>query len=213
MQELRLVRFDFSTPDLYTCTTSMELPSGTVDRVTAEHLSWYVRGTGRFQTSSEAWLEETQIRAYRDQGQWYFIPPQWAMQDKWEKIHYTEADFSRDRQDEIDVRNSPSSPIEITDLHAYMIRQFPSLRNVKFTLRNKTSKKVVALSVRIGIEGPEGYTEMDGPYQIKPKGFLTLEQDDTAYGDFCEGVWRREIVIRDVTFADGSKWQFKEPAR
>jgi hypothetical protein len=212
MKELRMVSFDRSTPDLYTCTTKMDLAAGTVDRVTAEQLSWYVRGTAGFQTSSETWLEVTQMRAYRDQGQWYFIPPQWAMQDKWEKIHYTEADFARDRRDEIDIRNSFSSPIEITDLHAYMDRKFPSLRNIKFTLRNKTTKKVVAISVRIGIEGLEGFTEMDGPYEIKPNGSLTLEQDDSAYGDFCAGVWKREIVVREAEFADGSKWKFKEPA-
>jgi hypothetical protein len=93
-----------------------------------------------------------------------------------------------------------------------MIRKFPSLRNIKFTLRNKTSKKVVAIRVRISIEGLEGFTEMDGPYQIKPNGSLTLEQDDSAYGDFCEGVWKREIVIREVEFANGLKWEFKEPA-
>ena len=211
MQELRLVSFDLSAPDLYTCTTKM-LPPGTVDRVTAEQLSWYVRGTARFQTSSETWQEVTQMRAYRDQGQWYFIPPQRSMQDQWEKIHYTEADFARDRRDEIEIRNSPSSPVEITDLHAHMNRKFPSLRNIKFTLRNKTSKKVVGISVRIGAEGVEGFTEMDGPYQIKPNGSLTLEQDDSAYGDFCEGVWQSKITVREVEFASGSKWELKEPA-
>ena len=151
------------------------------------------------------------MRAYRDQGQWYFIPPQQAMQHKWESIHYTDADFARDRRDEIDIRNSPSSPIEITDLHEYMMRKSPSLRNIKFTLRNKTSKKVVAISVRIGIKGVQGFSEMEGPYEIEPKGSLTLEDDDQAYGDFCEGVWKREIGMREVEFADGSKWEFKEP--
>ena len=33
MQELRMVSFDLLTPNLYTCTTKMELPPGTVDRV------------------------------------------------------------------------------------------------------------------------------------------------------------------------------------
>jgi hypothetical protein len=99
------------------------------------------------------------------------------------------------------------------DLHAYMNRRFPSLRNVKFTLRNKTSKEVVALSVRIDIEGQQGFSERDGPYRIKPKGFLTLEEDTSAYKDFGAGVWKREIVVRDVTFADSSKWEFKEPAQ
>jgi hypothetical protein len=135
------------------------------------------------------------------------------MQEKWKKIHYTEADFALDRRDEIDIRNSPTSPIEIIDLHAYMNRRFPSLRNVKFTLRNKTSKEVVALSLRIDIEGQQGFSEREGSYRIKPKGFLTLEEDTSAYVDFCAGVWKREIVVRDVTFADGSKWEFKEPAQ
>ena len=152
------------------------------------------------------------MRAYRDQGKWYFIPPQQAMQSKWESIHYIDADFARDRRDEIDIRNFPSSPIEITDLHAYMIRKFPSLQNIKFTLRNKTAKKIVAISVRIGIEGVQGFTEMEGPYEIKTKGSLTLEEDVPAYGDFCEGTWKREIVVRGVEFADGSKWEFKELA-
>jgi hypothetical protein len=211
MQEFRMVSFDRSTPELYTCTAKMGSPAGTVDRVTAEGLSWYVRGTGRFQTSSDSWLEQTQLKAYRDQGQWYFIPPQWAMQDKWEKIHYTEADFVRDRYDEINVPNPPSSPIEITGVHMHMNRQFPSLKDLKFVLRNKTSKRVVALSVRIGDES--GSTEMAGPYHISAKGLVTLEETVTAYGDFCNGVWKQPIIIRRVTFADGSEWEFKEPAK
>jgi hypothetical protein len=67
---------------------------------------------------------------------------------------------------------------------------------------------VVALSVRIGDKA--GFTEMDRPYHLEPKGNLTLEQSVAAYGDFCNGVWKQAIVIRDVSFADGSKWEFKE---
>lgn len=157
MQEVRLLDFDFSNPDLYTCSTKMELPAGTVARFAAEQLSWSLRGTARFQTSSEDWTEQTQVIAYRDQGQWYFIPPQSSMQmqSKWEKVHYTQADFARDRQEEIKIRNSPSSPVEITDVHVYMDRQFPSERNVHFKLRNKTSKKVIALRAN----------DFGGPYQ------------------------------------------------
>ena len=204
-----MVSFDLFTPDLYTCTTEMELPAGTVARVRAEQLSWYVRGTGRFQTSSEAWLQETQMRAYRDHSQWYFIPPQQQMQEKWEKIHYTEADFALDRRDEIEIPNPPSSPIEITDVHVYMDRQFPSLRNIKFKLRNKSSKKVVVLDIRTG--NKTGASEMAGPYQIKPTGYITLEQSVTAYGDFCDGPFKDAMVVKRVSFADGSEWQFKEP--
>ena len=44
---------------------------------------------------------------------------------------------------------------------------------------------------------------------IKPKGYLTHEDDVSAYGDFCDGVWKRAMVIDEVHFADGSKWKLK----
>jgi len=211
MREVRMLDFDFSMNDLSTCTTNFELPAGTVDRVAAEQLSWYVRGTARFQTSSDVWMEPTQVTAYRDRGQWYFIPPQQHIQDKWEKVHFTEGDFARDRQEEIDILNRPLSPIEISDVHVHMDRQFPSLRNVEFKLRNRTLKKVVGLTLRIGDD--EGATVMAGPYTIKAKGYLALEESVPAYADFCNGIRRHAMVVEDVSFADGSKWQFKEPAK
>jgi hypothetical protein len=153
-------------------------------------------------------MEQTQVTAYRDQGEWYFRPPQQHMQDKWERAHYTEGDFARDRQEEIDIPNRPSSPIEITDVHVHMDRQFPSIRNIEFKLRNKTSKKVVALSLRIGDEA--GAVTMAGPYEIRAKGYLALEESVSAYSDFCDGIRKHAMVIEDVSFADDSKWEFKQ---
>jgi hypothetical protein len=86
---------------------------------------------------------------------------------------------------------------------------------VGFILRNKTSKKVVALSVKIANETEEGAVAMSGPYQISPNGHLSLEQDVPdvpAYVDFCAGVWKSAIIITNVSFADGSKWEFNESA-
>lgn len=208
MQEVRMLDFDFSIHDLSTCSTEMELPAGTVARFAAGQLSWYLIGTGKFQTPSEAWAEQTKVIAYLDQGQWYFIPPQRDMQSKWEKTHYKEADFARDRLEEIEVQNSPSSPIEIADVHAYMDRQYPSQRNLHFKLRNKTSKKVIALSVRIGDKSGAAY--FSGPYQIAPKRYLALEESISAYGDFCDGIWKNAMDIEEVDFDDGSKWELKQ---
>ncbi len=151
---------------------------------------------------------QMQVVAYRDQGQWYFVPPQQHMEHLWERAHYKKRDFARDRPEEIEIRNSPSSPIEITDVHVYMDRQFPSERTVHFKLRNKTSKKVIALRARIGDES--GANDFGGPYQIAPKGYLALDEDFSAYGDFCNGVRQHSMVVREVDFADGSKWEFKQ---
>jgi hypothetical protein len=208
MQEVRMLAFDFSIQDLSTCSTKIDLPAGTVDRFEAEQLSWYLIGTGKFQTSSEAWMEQTRVVAYRDHGQWYFIPPQRDMQSKWGKVHYTLADFARDRREEVEIRNSPFSPVEITNVHVYMDRQYPSGRIVHFKLRNKTSKKVIALSMGIGDESGVAY--LGGPYRIAPKGYLALEDDFSVYSDFCDGIRRKHaMAIEEVDFSDGSKWEFK----
>jgi hypothetical protein len=216
MQEARMLDFDSSIQDPSICVTTekeMEPIGEIVDRFAAERSSWYLRGTGRFQTSLEDWLEQTNVIAYRDQGQWYFTPPQWQMQDKWEKAHYTEADFARDRRDEIEVRNSPSSPVEIIDVHAYINRRYPSLRNLTFKLRNKTPKKVTALTVWIHNETITGEEDLsEGP--IQPMGQLAEEDASfPVYIDFCEGVWKHTMLIKDVGFADGSKWLSKQPGK
>jgi hypothetical protein len=200
MEELRMLDFDFSTEDLSITTTAAGTHpiGGLVDRFTAERSSWHLKGTGRFQTSSESWMEETEVIAYRDQGQWYFIPAQARMQDKWEKAHYKESDFTRDRRDEVEVRNNPSAPVEISDVHAYMVRGYPAGRFVTFKLRNKTSKKVEAAFVNVGGGG-------GGP--IAPKGQRTAKDADfTAYVDFCDGMVKKRMFVEEVYFADGSEW-------
>jgi len=213
IQELRMVSFEFSPEDLWIRRAGDQVMpiGGLVDRFTAEQAEWHVKGLGRFQTSSESWMEQTELIAYRDQGQWYFVPPQQRMQDKWEKGHYTEADFRRDRKDEIEVSNPALAPIEITDVHVYMDRRYPSDRNIKFTLRNKTSKKVVALSVRIG--DAAGSTEMSGPYELGPKRHISFEKTEVpAYFDFCDGRFKNGMVVDWVSFVDGTTWALKEPA-
>jgi hypothetical protein len=209
------LNFDFSIQDLSICaTTSEEVESlgTTVNRFAAEQSSWFLRGAARFRTSSEEWVEQTQVIAYRDQSQWYFIPPQWRMQAKWEKVHYAEEDFARDRHDEIEVRNSPSSPVEITDVHAYMDRQYPDLRHMTFKLQNKMSKKITALTVWTHNETVAG-EHLLGEGPIAPKGELTeTDSGFSAYGDFCEGMYKQRMLIEDVDFADGSKWEFKPTA-
>ena len=55
MQEVRML--DFSTHDLFTCSTKLELPPGTVDRIAVEQLPWYLEGTARFQSSAKTWTD------------------------------------------------------------------------------------------------------------------------------------------------------------
>lgn len=215
MREVPMLDFDPSEhgPSISICTTTLkETPAeGTVPRFEAEELSWYLLGTARFHSASEDWIQETKVIAYRDKGQWYFTPPQWDMQDKWEKVHYTEADFARDYGDEIEVRNNPSSPVEITDVHADMDRRYPSNRNLRFGLRNLTSKKIVGVGVKITetTNGP-GEEDIQGPFGIEPNGRTSVQEGSTGYGDFCDGIPKSAMVVVRVDFADGSRWELKE---
>jgi hypothetical protein len=95
-----------------------------------------------------------------------------------------------------------------------MDSQFPSLRNISFKLRNLTPKKITWLSIKISMitNGP-GEVDMQGPYQIEPKGEITEEQSVAAYGDFCGGISKHTILVNGVHFAGGSKWELKEPAK
>jgi hypothetical protein len=213
MQEVRMLDFDFSTQNLFINTTfeEMEPIDGPVNRFAAERSPWHTRGTGRFQTSSESWMQQIEVIGYRDQGQWYFIPPQRWMQDKWERAHYTAADFATDRQAEIEVRNNPSSPVEITDLHVYMQSEHPSDRNISFKLRNKTSKKITVLTVSLH-EGDLGEELRVG--SIEAKGQLVeKDREFMAYDDFCDGIIKHTMFIQHVDFADGSRWEFQQPTK
>ena len=91
-----------------------------------------------------------------------------------------------------------------------MDRRYPSLRDITFKLRNKTSKKVVALSVRIGSKS--GFSGMSGPYELEAKGQISLEETVAAYRDFCSGLFKDAMLVEEVSFNDGTKWEFKEPA-
>ena len=66
MQEVRMRAFDFSTQNLSACTPeAVESATEAVMRPIAEQLSWYLIGTGTFQTSSEEWTEKAAVIAYR----------------------------------------------------------------------------------------------------------------------------------------------------
>lgn len=209
MQEVRMLDFDFSIQNLSACTRTLEQVGTPFARFEAGQLSWYATGTARFQTSSKEWREQTEIIAYRDQDQWYFTPPQWKMQHEWEKAHFTEADFALDRHEEYEILNSPSFPIEIMDVHAYLDREQPSIRNVSFKLRNKTAKQVRVVSVRIGDES--GAVDMGIPDHIAPQGDSAVQYVGvSAYSDFCaDGISKQSVAVEHVWFGDGSEWNLK----
>ena len=195
MQELPLVAFSFSFDGVMYSTEILSMPAGS--------RWWYLRGEGTFRRESGESKQQAQIVAYRDKGQWYFTPPNYD--DLWEKTKYSDADFAADRASEIDVVNDPQSPLEVAELHAFMKRRYPSLRDVQFTLRNKTDKAIKAFSVSIYTD--DGSSSYSAGAEIPPHGSHTAKTDYSAYVYYCDGIQKNRFQVDEVEFVDGTEWQ------
>jgi len=195
MQNLPLVAFSFSFDKVMFSTEILSMP--------ASLRWWYLTGEGTFRNQSGESKQQTQIVAYRDNGQWYFTPPNYD--DMWEKTKYSDADFAIDRASEIDLVNDPQSPLEVAELHSFMDKQYPSSRNVQFSLRNKTNKAIKAFSIALYTH--DGSTSYSAGAEIPPNGLHTAKTDFSAYPYFCEDAQRHRFQVEDVVFADGSEWQ------
>ena len=194
MQTSPLVGFSFSFEKVMFSTEILSMP--------AASRWWYLAGEGTFQRQSGEIKQETQLVAYRDNGRWYFTPPNYD--GRWEKSHTTEADFAIDRADEIKVENNSRCPLEIRDVHVFMDRKFPSLRDLKFTLQNRTPKRVRGFTVRL-YEG-KGSTSHSAGREIEPHAAVEEKMDSSAYVYFCDGIKKKRFVVESVWFADGSEW-------
>jgi len=122
----------------------------------------------------------------------------------WEKTHITEVDFSTDHADEIEIENNPKCPLEIRNVHVFMKKEYPSLRDVKFVLHNRTKKKVGGFTVRL--YDTKGSVTYSAGHEIEPNAELQEKTDSSAYVYFCDGVQKQRLVVEKVRFVDGSEW-------
>jgi hypothetical protein len=164
---------------------------------------WYLVGEAVFKTKSGEQKQEAAVVAYRDKGEWYFTPPNFD--EYWEKTHVTEADLSADHADEIEIQVTSTSPLEIIELHAFLDKQYHSLRNLTFKLRNRTNKRVIAFTVSVCSGG--GCSEYSAGHEIQPGSSREEKTDSSRYVYFCDGVTKDKITVESVAFADGSEWR------
>jgi hypothetical protein len=138
---------------------------------------WFIGGDAVFKTESGEKKTQIAFTAYRNQGQWYFTPPN--IDASWEKTHLTEADLSADYADEIAVHRTPTCPLEFVDLHATLDKQFPSTRNLTFKLRNRSTKKVTGYTLRLYTKG--GDQTYSTSNEIQPGSSRDEKMDSTRY--------------------------------
>ena len=164
---------------------------------------WDLIGEAMFKTPATGeHKSQSKVTAYRDKGEWYFSPPNYD--SYWLKAHLTEADLAVDRADEIEIEDTASSPIEISDVHAFIDKEYRSLLRVTFKLKNRTSKKVSAFSVLFYDGG--GSVEYSAPHAIEPGGATDEKETVSRWVYFCDGVTRNKFVVDSVSFTDGTEW-------
>ena len=85
-----------------------------------------------------------------------------------------------------------------------MQTKYPSLRDVKFTLQNRTAKMVKGFTVRL--YDNKGSVTYSAGHQIEPNAAVQEKMDSSAYAYFCDGIQKQRFVVENVQFGDGSEW-------
>jgi hypothetical protein len=165
---------------------------------------WFLTGLGEFKKSSGIVRRPATVVAYRDQGEWYFTPPNYD--DEWEESHVTPDDRIADYSSEIQVDLHPGCPLAVRDLQVHMHNKFLSLRVMTYALVNNSRKRVTGYTLQLLREG--GSITAGLPTTIDPGTVSRHEKPLTysAYSYWCDGVSRHRFIIDSVDFADGSKW-------
>src|SRR4051812_45536590 len=78
---------------------------------------WVLRGDAFFETTEGEKRQSFAIKVYRYQDEWYFVTD---YDPDWDKVLLTKARLKADYADEILVRNETTSPLQISDLHAFI---------------------------------------------------------------------------------------------
>jgi hypothetical protein len=172
---------------------------------------WFVGGDAVLKIDGAERKGQISFIAYRESGQWYFTPPN--IDEYWEKSHLTDEDRSADYADEILIHRTPNCPIKITDLHAYLDKTYPSIRNLTFKLKNDSAKQITGYTLRLYIKG--GDVIYGAGNRIEPGASRDEKMDSTRYSYLCEGIRKDNLIVDEVDFSDGSAWRLpraKKPA-
>lgn len=162
---------------------------------------WYLFGDAVFGGNSPG-KQSSSVVAYRDKGEWYFTPPNFD--DSWAKTHTTKSELAADHLNEVEIERTPDSPLDVLDLHVFIDTEYFSLRNVKFKLRNNTTKTVTAFNVTLSTD--DGSSSLSTPRTIDPGDASEVAMSSSRYVYFCDGVDQDKLVVDSVSFADGSEW-------
>ena len=175
--------------------------------VPLDRRSWDLDGEAVFRTATGEQKSRATLNAYRDQGTWYFSPPD--LDDYWLTRHLTERDFAVDRTNEIEIEDLTESPLEIADVYAHLQKHSPTLLAVSFKLKNRANKKIQSFRVRFS--NKSGGVEHAAGHGLEPGQFVNENETMSRYAYFCDGAMKHKFAVVSVSFADGTEWNHPKP--
>jgi hypothetical protein len=164
---------------------------------------WYLAGDAVFRGGSRG-QPSSNLVAYRDNVAWYFTPPNFD--DYWERKFISESQVRADHANQFEAESPLDAPLEIVELHAFINRESHSLWNVKFKVRNQSTKKIKAFVVMLS-SADGGITIESMPEEIDPAGVFSATMSSSRYLYSCDGPTKRKLLVDTVVFDDGSEWQ------
>jgi hypothetical protein len=162
---------------------------------------WNIQGQGQFKTASGVLSKPTTVMATYIMDRWYFIPPSYDRE--WERRYVSLETPSSDLVRFVELLNPQDSPVSIEDLTITIHKEYRSLRDMRFVVRNKTAKTI--RNIRYRVTGGTTVTVLAG-VEIEPGGAQVLEVTVSAYSYFCQGEQKRRLFVDRVKFADKREW-------
>lgn len=205
MQKLPMIAFDYTIEE-------SPLASSEILSTPASKRWWRLVGEGTFQTATKTIKQKTWLTAYRDNGDWFFSPPDI---DDMSGSQLSPDERLKDRKDDVDLATGPNWPLEVVDVHVFIDPTDAKVRNIKFRLHNRTILPVTRYGYKISDEHKEGSISFGTGAQkdsIEPNGTSHEFHEDYPVSRYlCEGDARIQIQIENVGFADGTEWSAPEP--
>ena len=164
---------------------------------------WVLRGNAIFKTTEGDKKQPFAIRVYRYEDEWYFVP---NYDHDWDKVLLTKARLKADHADEILVRNETTSPVQISNLHAFISREYPSILHLRFRLNNVSRRTAQGYGMDVG--DALAATSFSTPEVIEPGRSVEVTKLSTNYHGFdCEDHQKDSLIVTFVWFANDEEWK------
>lgn len=168
---------------------------------------WNIEGLAKFSSDENSVRLKSTIIAYRQNGDWYFIPSVFNECNELKIIsppEFSEREKAESLMPELTIQSQPDAPIQVVDFVIKDIGESACSKYRKgiFRFRNISSKIIIRHGYQIEDVRKQGSVSVGDGAKIKPG---ELFETDITFTAFRPKIMRFNFVH----FADGTKWDDK----